>query len=73
MLCNIIHIYQHLYVIIFRISNNGKNILCGSPCENCQKILRNGIKKKGYTLNRVYYTDKIYDKMKYIKKSNLRK
>ena len=44
-------------VIIFRISNNGKNILCGSPCENCQKILRNGIKQKGYTLNRVYYTE----------------
>jgi len=47
-------------VIIFRVSNNGKNILCGAPCANCQKILRDGIKQKGYTLNRVYYTDKIY-------------
>ena len=43
-------------VMIFRICNLGKNILSGKPCINCKKLLKYNIKKKGYKLNRVYYT-----------------
>ena len=59
-------------VIIFRICNKGENILLGAPCENCQRIMREGIKKKGYTLNRVYYTNKMSETFSCIKKINLK-
>jgi cytidine deaminase len=56
-------------VIIFRICNNGEDILCAAPCENCQRILINGIKNKGYILNRVYYTNKLNETFSCIKKN----
>jgi len=58
-------------VLIFRICNKGENILLGAPCENCQKIMQDGIKAKGYTLNRVYYTTKDTDDFTFIKSVNL--
>ena len=58
-------------VIIFRVCNLGKHILNGSPCDKCKKLLKNNIEKKGYKLNRVYYTNKDTNKICFIKKSEL--
>lgn len=44
-------------VLIFRISNDNKNILLGLPCSNCKNSLILGIKNKGYNLKKIYYTD----------------
>ena len=60
-------------VLIFRICNKGENILLGAPCENCQRIMREGIKSKGYTLNRVYYTVAYSQEFEFIKRKNLNK
>lgn len=59
-------------IIIFRICNKGENILCGAPCETCQKRMREGIIKKGYVLNRIYYTNETNDNFECIKKNDLK-
>ena len=58
-------------VIVFRICNSGKHILDGKPCEKCKKLLKLNLEKKGYRLNRVYYTEKKNNCISFIKKSNL--
>ena len=58
-------------VIIFRICNSGENILKGKPCENCQRRLKYDIAKKGYKLNKGYYTEKNYDDFICMKKNDL--
>ncbi len=63
--------HKKVDVLIFRICNKGTNILSGAPCCNCQRILKEGIEKKGYTLNRVYYTTKETEEFTFIKKGDL--
>ena len=58
-------------VIVFRICNLGEDILCAKPCYNCQIRLKIDIEKKGYSLNRVYYTETNSDEFNFIKKSEL--
>lgn len=57
-------------VLIFRISKNGCNVMLGAPCESCRQHLKYGIKKKGYKLNKVYYTTNFGD-ISFIKSTNL--
>ena len=57
-------------VIIFRVGKSG-DIMLGKPCVNCQKQLYIGLNQKGYSLNKVYYTENYTDKLSYIKKTEL--
>lgn len=57
-------------VLIFRVSKNGEDVMLGAPCENCRRHLKNGIKAKGYKLNKVYYTTN-YGDICFIKSSFL--
>lgn len=47
---------KSLVVLIFRISKDGNKILLGKPCNTCKYKLETIIRKKGYTLNKIYYT-----------------
>ena len=58
-------------VLVYRISNNGKDIMLGKPCKNCQRRLYYGLYNKGYFLNRVYYTIKGNEPLGIIKNSEL--
>ena len=45
--------------------------MLGKPCKNCQNILYKGIYNKGYSINKVYYTQNNTDELEYIKNSQL--
>jgi len=57
-------------VLVFRISRNKKDILCGKPCENCQKRILKDINQKGYRVHRVYYSIS-NDEISFIRNSEL--
>ena len=58
-------------VLIFRTCKKGKSNKIAAPCIECQKRLYFDIEKKGYTLNKVYYTNTDTNDLSYIKKSDL--
>jgi len=44
-------------ILIFRISNDCKKIMLGEPCYKCINIINEGLKYKGYNLNKLFCTD----------------
>lgn len=51
------HKKKKVDLIVFRTSNHCQNLLLSAPCENCRKKIKEGLKYKGYSLNRVYFTN----------------
>lgn len=44
-------------IFVFRTNKKATQLTMSKPCSNCLKFIHNNIYKKGYKLNRIYYTD----------------
>lgn len=44
-------------VFVFRTNNKGDKLMMAKPCDNCMKYIHINIRRKGYRLHRIYYTN----------------
>ena len=44
-------------ILVFRTNRKGNSLLMAKPCKHCLQYIYKNTHKKGYRLNRIYYTD----------------
>lgn len=44
-------------LFVFRTNPKGNKLMMAKPCSNCLDYIRKNIQKKGYKLNRIYFTN----------------
>lgn len=47
---------KKLNILVFRTNKKGDSIMNAKPCQNCLNYMKN-IYKKGYKIQKIYYTD----------------
>ena len=58
--------WRKIDLFVIRTNPKGNKLLMAKPCNNCINYIHKNIEKKGFKLNRIYYTD-IDSSIKYIK------
>ena len=44
-------------ILVIRTNKKGNRLLMSKPCDHCLKYMIENVKRKGYTLKRIYYTE----------------
>ena len=48
---------KKLDLIVFRTNKKGNKLMMAKPCSCCLQYYKRNLHKKGYKLNKIYYTD----------------
>jgi len=57
---------KKINLLVYRTNKKGNSLMMAKPCINCLNYYKKNIRKKGYKLNRIYYTS-MNGLIKYIK------
>jgi hypothetical protein len=49
--------YKKLNLIVFRTNKKGEALMMAKPCQHCLNYYKKHILKKGYVLDKIYYTN----------------
>ena len=58
-------ILKKIDLFVFRTNPKGNKLMMAKPCSNCLEYIHKNIQKKGYKLNRIYFTNE-HGKLEYI-------